>query len=239
MKTNELHIGKKAFVYSEHIVRGPAARIWNISIENISAIKHSSACPTFINNGILCQPQSHEAEISFYTNFWEGINVLWYGSGNSIVILHHLEILVFIYQVEIFSFSFASYQSPRMEITNPTQVANPGRSGPPSRKNRSGSSRQNSPITTIWPDWGVMKSQWTWTWRKGRYCMKTCKLKPERSVLWLKLKCWIEYSFCVLFHAAVAMERDYHGDYHIPDVSARSLHQGIVKKWRQAKDMLV
>lgn len=56
---------EKAFVKSEHIVRGPAARIWTITIENVSAIKHCSACPTFINDGILCQPQCHKAEIPF------------------------------------------------------------------------------------------------------------------------------------------------------------------------------
>lgn len=47
---------EKAFVKSQHIVRGPPVRILNITIEDVSAIKHSSACPDFINNGILCQP---------------------------------------------------------------------------------------------------------------------------------------------------------------------------------------
>lgn len=77
---------EKAFVKREHIVRGPPARIWNITIENVNAIKHSSPCPTFINYGILCQPQSHKAEGPFYTSFWEDLNALWYESGNCIVI---------------------------------------------------------------------------------------------------------------------------------------------------------
>lgn len=47
---------EKAFVKTERIVSGPPARIWNISIEDVSAIKHSGACLTFINDSISCQP---------------------------------------------------------------------------------------------------------------------------------------------------------------------------------------
>lgn len=58
----------------------------------------------------------------------------------------------------VFFHSCFSFKSPKMGITNRMWAVSQGRSGRRSPRSRFENWRQNSPITTIWPDWGGTKS---------------------------------------------------------------------------------
>lgn len=58
----------------------------------------------------------------------------------------------------ILVFFFFSFKSPKMGITNRMWAASQGRSVQHSPKSKFENWRQNSPITTIWRDWGGTKS---------------------------------------------------------------------------------
>lgn len=123
-----------------------------------------------------------------------------------------------------------SVKSPKMGITNRMWAASQGRSGQHSPKSKFENWRQNSPITTIWPDSGGTKSPWTWISRKGRWDDRarpgTCS-----SIILSEATAVFFFLGSVVFYPAMEW------DCCIPDVSASSLF-GCSQVTGEAKEVL-